>query len=68
MKRFILWDNDGVLVDTEFWYFKATQRALAELGVTLKKHTYLQRMAQGKSSWDLASTPGISISSRSRYS
>ena len=32
VKRYILWDNDGVLVDTEFWYFTATQRALAELG------------------------------------
>lgn len=28
MKRNILWDNDGVLVDTAHWYFKATQRAL----------------------------------------
>jgi beta-phosphoglucomutase-like phosphatase (HAD superfamily) len=36
VKRYILWDNDGVLVDTEFWYFTATQRALAELGVTLQ--------------------------------
>jgi len=59
VKRYILWDNDGVLVDTEFWYFTATQRALAELGVTLPKHTYLQRMAQGKSSWDLATAAGI---------
>jgi HAD superfamily hydrolase (TIGR01509 family) len=59
MKRYILWDNDGVLVDTEFWYFKATQRALAELGVTLQKHTYLQRMAQGQSSWELAAAAGI---------
>jgi len=59
MKKYILWDNDGVLVDTEFWYFTATQRALAELGVTLQKHTYLQRMAQGKSSWDLAAEAGV---------
>jgi HAD superfamily hydrolase (TIGR01509 family) len=59
VKRYILWDNDGVLVDTEFWYFTATQRALAELGVTLQKHTYLQRMAQGKSSWDLAAEAGV---------
>ncbi len=59
MKRYILWDNDGVLVDTEFWYFKATQRALAELGVTLEKDTYLQRMAQGKSSWDITAALGI---------
>lgn len=59
MKRYILWDNDGVLVDTEFWYFTATQRALAELGVTLDKQTYLQRMVRGLSSWDLAAVAGI---------
>lgn len=29
----ILWDNDGVLVDTEKWFFEANRRALAELGV-----------------------------------
>jgi HAD superfamily hydrolase (TIGR01509 family) len=59
MKKYILWDNDGVLVDTEFWYFTATQRALAELGITLEKQTYLQRMVHGLSSWDLALAAGI---------
>ena len=59
MKRYILWDNDGVLVDTEFWYFTATQRALAELGVSLEKQSYLQRMVHGLSSWDLAAAAGI---------
>jgi HAD superfamily hydrolase (TIGR01509 family) len=59
VKRYILWDNDGVLVDTESWYFDATRRALAELGVTLERQTYLQRMAQGKTSWDLAAAAGI---------
>ncbi|MDX6345955.1 MAG: hypothetical protein QOF84_745, partial [Streptomyces sp.] len=23
MKKYILFDHDGVLVDTEFWYYKA---------------------------------------------
>jgi HAD superfamily hydrolase (TIGR01509 family) len=59
MKRYILWDNDGVLVDTEYWYFRATQRALAELGVTLDRPTYLRRMAHGASSWELAEMAGI---------
>jgi HAD superfamily hydrolase (TIGR01509 family) len=58
-KRYILWDNDGVLVDTEHWYFKATQRALGELGIDLDEETYLKRMARGASSWDLASEAGI---------
>lgn len=59
MKRYILWDNDGVLVDTEHWYFTATQRALAELGFILEKETYLQRMVRGESSWDLAISAGV---------
>ena len=58
-KRYILWDNDGVLVDTEYWYFTATRRALAELGFTLEKDAYLERMARGESSWDLAIAAGV---------
>ena len=59
MKQYILWDNDGVLVDTEHWYFTATQRALGELGIALKKELYLARMVRGESSWDLALAAGI---------
>ena len=33
-KRAILWDNDGVLVDTERWFFEANRLELAALGVT----------------------------------
>jgi len=58
-KRYILWDNDGVLVDTEHWYFTATQRALAEAGFTLEQETYLKRMVRGESSWDLAIAAGV---------
>lgn len=59
MKKYILWDNDGVLVDTEHWYFTATQRALAEIGFELELNTYMQRMVRGESSWDLAIAAGI---------
>ena len=31
----ILWDNDGVLVDTEVLYFDATRDAMAEVGFEL---------------------------------
>ncbi len=51
--RYVLWDNDGVLVDTEEGYFRATQRALAECGVDLDRACYMSRRAQGLSSWDL---------------
>ena len=33
MKKYILFDHDGVLVDTEFWYYKAGERALADIGL-----------------------------------
>ncbi len=42
MKKYILFDHDGVLVDTEFWYYKAGERALAEIGLTLDKDQYLR--------------------------
>jgi beta-phosphoglucomutase-like phosphatase (HAD superfamily) len=51
MRKYILWDHDGVLVDTERWYFAATRKALAEIGVELDHQTYLTNMAQGISSW-----------------
>ena len=42
MKKYILFDHDGVLVDTEFWYYKAGERALADIGFTLDKNQYLR--------------------------
>ena len=46
MKKYILFDHDGVLVDTEFWYHKAGERALADIGFTLDKDQYLRDMNQ----------------------
>lgn len=57
---FILWDNDGVLVDTEKWYFMANRRALAELSVELDLDEYMAVMQSGKSAFDLALASGIS--------
>jgi HAD superfamily hydrolase (TIGR01509 family) len=53
-RKFLLWDHDGVLVDTEKWYFVATQRALAALSVELDQRTYLDLMADGRGYWDTA--------------
>ncbi|AHH17842.1 hypothetical protein NONO_c30550 [Nocardia nova SH22a] len=33
MKKYVMFDHDGVLVDTEFWYYKAAERALADIGL-----------------------------------
>jgi HAD superfamily hydrolase (TIGR01509 family) len=60
MRTFLLWDHDGVLVDTERWYFVATQECLHELGVELDHATYVQCMAVGRSCWELARDQGQS--------
>ncbi|MDH5675778.1 MAG: HAD family phosphatase [Myxococcales bacterium] len=60
MKTTILWDHDGVLVDTEPWYFAATQSAIKPLGVDLEQAAYLADMAHGKSAWERAKAIGAS--------
>ncbi len=62
MKRYILWDHDGVLVDTEPLYFEATRRCIAELGIELNHQDYLQEMARGVSAWEQATARGVSES------
>lgn len=59
MKRYVLFDHDGVLVDTEFWYFQAGARALAEIGVILDKDQYLSDMGQGLGTWAQAKAAGV---------
>ena len=66
MKRNILFDHDGVLVDTEFWYYKAGERALADVGLTLDKDQYLQDMNQGLGTWAQARAAGIDEQTISR--
>jgi beta-phosphoglucomutase-like phosphatase (HAD superfamily) len=50
----LLWDHDGVLVDTERWYFEATRAVLQCLQIDLSESQYLELMAAGRSCWDLA--------------
>jgi HAD superfamily hydrolase (TIGR01509 family) len=59
VKKYILFDHDGVLVDTEFWYFRAGQRALANVGVTLDEEQYLRDMSRGLGTWVQARAAGI---------
>jgi HAD superfamily hydrolase (TIGR01509 family) len=66
MKKYILFDHDGVLVDTEFWYYKAGERALADIGLTLDKDQYLRNMNQGLGTWDQARAAGIDEQTISR--
>ena len=55
----LLFDNDGVLVDTEGLYFRATREVLADHGVALGEADYVQmflREAQG--AWHLLRARG----------
>ena len=47
MYKSILWDNDGVLVDTEKWYFQATKEIMKEEGFELSLEIYRDTFYQG---------------------
>jgi HAD superfamily hydrolase (TIGR01509 family) len=59
MKSYVLFDHDGVLVDTERWYFRAAECALAEVGVRLDEAQYLRDMDLGRGSWVQARAAGV---------
>jgi len=42
MVKAIFWDNDGVLVDTENLYFRATAEVLAGLGIELTRQQFIE--------------------------
>ena len=59
MKTHLLLDHDGVLVDTEHWYFTAGARALADVGIELDLAQYLSDMSDGLGTWAQARAAGI---------
>lgn len=61
MVEAILWDNDGVLVDTEGLFYQATRVTLARAEVDLTPESYLDySMRQGRSMLDLVAARGWS--------
>lgn len=59
VKKYLLFDNDGVLVETEPYYYKANVKALAEFGLELTFDVYMEIMARGGTAWELAEKHGI---------
>ena len=59
MKKYILFDNDGVLVETEKWYFEANKKALKLLGLNLEMEFYQNIMVKGGSAFELAQLHNI---------
>ena len=66
MKKYILFDHDGVLVETEYWFYKAGARALADIGFTLDRDQYLRDMTQGMATWAQAIAAGVDEETISR--
>lgn len=55
MVEAILWDNDGVLVDTECLFFESTRTILATIGIEVSLEEFLDfSMRQGRSAFELA--------------
>ena len=53
--EWIFWDNDGVLVDTEDFYFQASAELLSEAGVELSREQFIEiSLRRGASVFDLA--------------
>jgi len=59
MKKYILFDNDGVLVETEQWYFLSNVKILKNMGIELTEERYLEIMVKGQSAFLLAQEQGI---------
>lgn len=56
----ILWDNDGVLVNTEGLYFRACQEVLGEVGIGLTREQFKEiSLRRGESTLVLAAQRGI---------
>jgi HAD superfamily hydrolase (TIGR01509 family) len=58
MKKYLLFDNDGVLVETEQWYFRANYEILKAMGITLEEERYKEIMINGQSALLLAEEQG----------
>ena len=59
MKKYILFDNDGVLVETERYYFLATQKALAIHDIELSFEYYQTIMPKAITAWHLMLDAGF---------
>lgn len=55
-----MWDNDGVLVDTETLFFEVTRATFAELGIQLSREVWGSRyLAEGRRSVEIAIDLGV---------
>lgn len=67
MKKQILFDNDGVLVDTEHWYYTASAEILSTMGFHLSEDRYREIMIAGESAFLIAEETGVPICETDRW-
>lgn len=61
MIKSIFWDNDGILVDTEKLYYKASKLTFAKIGIDLTSELYVEYfLKQSHGTWHLAKELGYS--------
>lgn len=59
MRKYILFDNDGVLVETEKWYYEASKRAIKEyFDLELGFSEHMDIMNRGVGVWERAQSLG----------
>lgn len=59
--KYIFWDNDGVLVDTEAFYYEATKTVLDTVGISLTEKDYQELfLRQAAGAWHFARAKGLS--------
>ena len=66
MKKYILFDNDGVLVETEIWYYRANVEVLQTMGLALEEQRYREIMVNGESAFVIAQEAGFDTESVER--
>jgi len=67
LKKQILFDNDGVLVDTEHWYYTASAEILSSKGFHLSEDRYRDIMIAGESAFLIAEESGVPISETDKW-
>ncbi len=63
MIKALLWDNDGVLVDTEKLFYKATRDTLSTVGIHLSVEKFIEfSLVKGAGLWSFMKDSGFSHS------
>ena len=61
MLKAIFWDNDGVLVDTEKWFFEANKQIFSNYGFDIDRQNFIEYfLKKNTGTWHWLSESGVS--------